>query len=232
MVNMLRLEEKTHRVTGKRRNWPWVLLLAIVVISFISYSLPPYLSLDPARSRVSVPAYFPEYYPLLVAHVLFASVAMATSCLQVWPWFRRCHPAAHLFVGRVYVFGGVFPAGLTGLVIGAFSPFGPMTRVSNVLLAVLWLGCTIAGFRAARQCRFGDHRRWMIRSFALTMSIITNRLWIVVSIIVLKPQLETTFGGSELAAKQAISGLSSWLGLVTALLLAQWWLERKTSVRP
>ena len=45
------------------------------------------------------------------------------------------------------------------------------------------------GLRMARQRRLVEHRRWMIRSFALTMSIITNRVWAVIATIVLMPQL-------------------------------------------
>jgi hypothetical protein len=45
----------------------------------------------------------------------------------------------------VYVFAGVLPAGLTALVVGAFSPFGPVAAASSVLLAPLWIAVTITG---------------------------------------------------------------------------------------
>lgn len=211
-----------------RRWWrrPWVAPLMAVAVVFIALSLPPYLTLDPGRSRVPQPPGFAPHFPLLVAHVLFGSIAMLTCCVQIWPWFRVRYPAAHRTMGRVYVFGGVVPAGIIGLTIGAVSPFGPTLRVSNVLLAALWLAVTITGFRKARQRRFVEHRRWMVRSFALTMSIVTNRVWAVVAFIVLMPQLSTTFGGSETMMVQTVAGLAGWLGWVTTLLFAEWWLER------
>jgi hypothetical protein len=217
-----------------RRRWwrrPWVVPLVTLVIAFIAFSVPPYLTLDPSQSRVPQPAGFAAHYPLLVAHVLFGSVAMVTCCFQIWPWFRGRHAAAHRIIGRVYVFGGVMPAGILGLTIGAMSPFGPTIRVSNVLLAILWLAFTIAGLRMARQRRFVEHRRWMIRSFALTMSIITNRVWAVIATIVLMPQLSTTFKGDEMLMTQTIAGLAGWLGWVVTLLVAEWWLERGTSAK-
>jgi hypothetical protein len=58
------------------------------------------------------------------------------------------------------------------------------------------------------------------------MSIISNRLWSVVWFLVFAPQLDTTFGGSELAMIQAISGITTWTGWVVPLLIAEWWLER------
>lgn len=213
------------RTTWWRR--PWVGPLAFIAVAFLVFSLPPYLGLDPDRSRVPQPEGFPAHYPLMVAHVLFASVALLTCCVQVWPYFRQRYPAAHRRIGRVYVFGGVIPAGLSALPIAVVSPFGPMAQVSNVLLAVLWLTCTTIAVRKARARRFGEHRRWMIRSFALTVSIITNRVWGVVWGITLGPQLDTTFGGSEQFLQQTVAGLTTWTGWVIPLLIAQWWLDRR-----
>jgi uncharacterized membrane protein len=205
----------------------WLALLVLVAGAFIAFALPPYLTLDVSRSRIPPPTGFPAYYPLLVAHVVFASLAMATACLQIWPWLRRQHPRVHRLVGRVYLFGGVLPAGSCGLIIGAVSPFGPVIRVSNVLLAVLWLICSITGFRMAQQQRLAAHRRWMVRSVTLTMSVISNRVWAVIVTIALLPHLPTTFAGNEALMVQSIAGLSGWLGWVVPLLVVEWWLVER-----
>jgi uncharacterized membrane protein YozB (DUF420 family) len=215
-----------------RRWWrrPWVFPFAAVVVLFLAFSLPPYLSLDPGRSRVPPgPVLGVAHFWTLVPHVVFGSVALSTAVVQIWPWFRRRFPVAHRRIGRVYVFGGVLPAGVAALVIGTFTPYGPVTRASDVLLAVLWLSCTITGWRMARRRRFGDHRRWMIRSFALTASIITNRIWGVVLYIALAPQLDTTFHGDERLFSWVVSGAGAWLGWTIPLLVAEWWLERDRS---
>ncbi|GII66166.1 hypothetical protein Skr01_62510 [Sphaerisporangium krabiense] len=204
---------------------PWVAPLGFVTVLFLAFSLPPYLTGDPARSRVPVED-FAAHYPLLVAHVLFASVAMITCFLQVWPWFRRRHPAAHRWTGRAYVFAGVLPAGLSGIVIGALTPFGPVLAVSNVMLALLWLGCTAAGYRMARRRRFVEHRRWMLRAFALTFSIITNRIWGVILTLTLSPSLDTLFGGDQQELTRTVAGLGGWLGWTVPLLVVEWWLGR------
>jgi len=206
---------------------PWVIPLALVAFVFIGFSLPRYLTFDPAQSLVEAPDGMTSHYPMLVAHVFFGSIAMLTCCLQVWPWLRQRHPRVHRISGRVYILGGVLPSGLMGLTIGAVSVFGPVIQVSNVMLALLWLGTTVAGYVAARQRRFRDHRRWMVRSFALTMSIVINRILLVPLIIWLFPQQETTFGGSEFALMQAVSGLTGWMSWTIALILAQLWLDRR-----
>ena len=81
--------------------------LLLLAAAFVAYSLPPYLTLDPARSRIAPPAGSTPYYPLLVGHVVFGSVAMLGGCLQVWSWFRGRYPVLHRRVGYVYIVGGV-----------------------------------------------------------------------------------------------------------------------------
>jgi hypothetical protein len=107
-------------------------------------------------------------------------------------------------------------------VIGATSPFGPVARVSNVMLATLWLITTLTGWRMARQRRFAEHRRWMIRSFALTLSIMVNRVLGAVLLLILSPQLDTTFHGDEALLIQTIAGIGTWLGWTLSLLTAEW----------
>jgi hypothetical protein len=72
----------------------------------------------------------------------------------------------------------------------------------------------------------------MTRSVVLTLSIITNRVWAVVWVITLSPQLATTFGGNEASMIQAIAGLSGWLGWVLPLVVAEWWLDAGRGARP
>ncbi|MEV0679827.1 DUF2306 domain-containing protein [Actinosynnema sp. NPDC050436] len=204
----------------------WVGPLAVLVLAFVAFSLPRYLTLDPAQSRVPEPVGHGWHYPFLVGHVVFGSVAILTCVLQIWPWLRRAHPAWHLRAGRVYVFGGVLPGGVLAVAVGAVSPFGPVNQVGNVLMGLLWLGTTVAGYRMARQKRYADHRRWMVRSTALTLSIITNRFWAVGLGLTLPAQLDTTFGGSEVALVQAIAGTSAWMGWVLPFLAVEWWLDR------
>jgi hypothetical protein len=64
----------------------------------------------------------------------------------------------------------------------------------------------------------------MIRSFALTTSIVVNRFWGIALYFVLLPQLDTTFGGDETAMVMEAAEASVWLSWVVNLLIAEWWL--------
>ncbi|MEV6865535.1 DUF2306 domain-containing protein [Streptosporangium subroseum] len=209
----------------RRRQLGWIIPLFIVMLAFVVYSLPPYLTFDPAQSRVEVSDTPPFFYPLLVAHIMFGTVALLTGCLQVWPWFRRSFPRMHRWMGRAYFFLGVFPAGITVLGVAPFGHTGFGGNVGNTMLGVVWLITSFAGWRMARQRRFPEHRRWMIRSFALTTSIVVSRLWAVLLLLIQLPRLDTAYGGNEQAMIMAIGAAGVWLSWVVNLLIAEWWLE-------
>jgi hypothetical protein len=127
----------------------------------------------------------------------------------------------------VYVFAGALPAGLLGLYIGWHTAAGPSVRVANLVGSALWLTVTLVGLRMARQRRFGEHRRWMSRSFALAMSIVLSRVINVAATIVLTPELDTTFGGSHELMQFSAASIGVWLSPLLLLLLADLMLERR-----
>lgn len=233
-------EESTVRRAGSPagiRWWrrPWVLPLAVVCAAFLAFSLPPYTSLDPADSRIELRAGIGVHYWAVVAHILFGTIALVTVCLQVWPWFRSRYPRVHRYVGRVYVLAGVLPAGALGFVVSALHTGGVGAQVGNLLLNVLWVATALFGLREARRRRFGEHRTWMIRSFALCTSIVVNRVWVFVLLMIAAPQLDSTYAGNEQAMEQTAIGAAVWASWIVNLLVAEWWIQyrgtRTTGVR-
>lgn len=219
----------------RARGWwrrPWIVPLLLAVAAFLAFSVPPYLTFDPANSRLEPPAGNDLYYPLLVAHVLVGTVAISTACFQIWPAFRARHRRGHRITGRIYVFAGALPAGAIGLYIGWHTPFGPSVQVANLVASALWLFVTIVGLRMARQRRYQEHRRWMSRSFALTMSIVLSRVINIVAAIVLTPQVDTTFLGSEELMRHSATSIGVWLSPLFLLVLTDWLLERRNPEQP
>lgn len=205
--------------------------LAVLTAAFLAFALPPYLGLDPAQARLPLPHDVPWFYPALVAHIAFGSVALVTATLQVWPWLRRHHPAVHRWSGRAYLALGVVPGGIAVLFVAPFSVSGgPTAHVANTMLGILWLVTAVAGYRAARARRFGEHREWMIRSVALTFSIVANRAWNVVCLALFAPEVFTGGSVDPHTLAQAV-GVSTWLSWVVNLLLAEYWLNRTRNPR-
>ncbi|TMR99676.1 DUF2306 domain-containing protein [Nonomuraea basaltis] len=218
---------------GRRRLGGRIALgvLAAAVVVFLSLFIPRYLSFDPSVGRLS-PAEHPLYFPVLMTHVLGATVAMSTCVLQVWPWLRRRHRRVHRYAGRIYVLAGVWPAAAGALVISVIWPFGPVSALSDIVLALLWFSVTTYGFVLARQGWYADHRRWMLRSFTLTISIIFNRILGLPIGMYLASQLDTTFMGNKHFMEQAASAAATWLPWTVAFITVEWWLDREQRRRP
>ncbi|MGH3735785.1 MAG: DUF2306 domain-containing protein [Micromonosporaceae bacterium] len=230
----------TPRRTPRKRGWwrqVWVVPLLMVAALFLALAVPPYLTGDRALSRVPTHDELAWYYPVLVAHIVFGSIALVTGAFQVWPWFRGRFPVAHRWMGRAYFFAGVFPAGVGGLLIAPLSSTGLASQFANTTMAVLWLPISIAGYRMARQRRYVEHRRWMLRSYALTTAIVFNRLWGTMMLILFAPHLfdapETAGGFIDAGDHVAMTaiGIANWLSWIVNLLVVEWWLERTDFAR-
>ena len=219
-----------HRMATRRPllRRPWVVPLALLTVIFIGYALPPYLTLDPGRARIQPMPPHASYYPLLVTHIFLGSIALLAACLQVWPWLRRSHPAVHRWSGRIYVTVAL-SASVCVMIISPMGLYGANQRVANTMLALLWFGTTLAGFRAIRQRRIADHRQWMLRSFALCFSIVAFRVWMLIAFAVFVPEI---YAGAEVDPAdigQAV-GVTSWLSWVVNLLIVEWWLHRRPRI--
>ena len=219
----------TSHPSPSRTFWrrPWVLPLGLLAVLFLVTALPPYVDLGPARSRVPPQPELPHFYPMLVAHIAFGSVALLTSVLQVWPWLRRTHPRVHRWSGRLYLFAGVLPGALAVLTVAPFGEMGPVQQAGNTALGVLWLVTGVLGYRAARRRRYAQHRAWMVRSVALTWSVVANRVWSPICLAVYAPGALSGADGAPTVIAQAV-GVSVWASWVLNLIVAEWWLAGST----
>lgn len=129
-----------------------------------------------------------------MAHAGFAATGLLIGGFQFIGSVRARRPAIHRMVGRVYMVCCLL-GGVAGLVLAAGSSAGPIASVGFGGLAVAWLTTTAMGWRYARMRRFAEHRRWMIRSWALTLSAVTLRLYL------------------PLAAVMGLPGLTSYLAI-------------------
>lgn len=150
--------------------------------------------------------------PWLVIHVGGAATALLLGSFQFVGPLRRRWPGAHRWTGRIYVLGCLV-GGAGGLALSLGSIAGPVAGLGFGLLAVLWLTTTTMGWRLAMAGRIADHRRWMIRSWALTLAAVTLRIYLAAA-----PMLPFDI----LDSFRAIA----WLCWVPNLLVAELYLRR------
>ncbi|GHC86427.1 hypothetical protein GCM10007079_29740 [Nocardiopsis terrae] len=204
---------------------PWILPLALFSVTFLLFAVPPYLSLDPADSRLPVPESPSWYFPVLVIHVFGGALITLLVILQVWPWLRTRHPAVHRWSGRVYVLAGLPLVGVPAMLIAPFSEAGASAQISGFVWAALWSAFTVLGYVKARRRRFADHREWMLRSFALVYGIAFNRVLHVLLVMITAPRVDTVYGGDFEAMSLDLGAASGFLSWILPLLFVEWWIK-------
>ncbi|HEV2532158.1 DUF2306 domain-containing protein [Phenylobacterium sp.] len=187
--------------------WGAVALLSLGVAGYAWHYLLPGAFAPPGIKEN------PRAYPWLFVHAGLAGTAMALGPFQFLPRLRLTRPRLHRWIGRTYVFA-CLTGGSAGLLLATGSTAGPIARVGFGALAVTWLAVTSMAWRMALARRFDEHRRWMIRSFALTFAAVTLRLYLPIGAVL---------GFQFLDAYRAIA----WLCWVPNLLAAELYLARR-----
>jgi len=108
-------------------------------------------------------------------HFFLGGLALALAPLQLSAALRRRAPALHRLSGWLYV-GCVLIGSIAGMSLAFHAQGGVPSRVSFVLMALMWPCLTAIGIQRAIVGDIAGHRRWMCRSVALTYSAVTLRL--------------------------------------------------------
>ncbi|MBE5314303.1 MAG: DUF2306 domain-containing protein [Xanthomonadales bacterium] len=178
--------------------------LACVLIAAYAFRF-LFQAIDP---RVPLHASFAAAGWAVPAHFFASGLALLVMPLQFAPALRVRWPALHRVAGWLYVLA-VLIGGVSGLLLAARAQGGWVTGTSFVLLALLWLGSTGAALYFAVRRDLAAHRRWMLRSAALTFAAPTLRLYLVLGI--------AGFGLDFLSAYT----LAAWLCWTLNLLLVE-----------
>ena len=156
----------------------WILLsaLAIAVFAPLPYAL---TSLAETGGGEGVGASYADQAGWVQAafyvHITAGGLALLLSPFQFVARLRERHPAVHRTTGRIAL-AAIVVGGCAGLLLAPHSLAGPIGTAGFGLLAVLWVAFAITAFRAIRLGDVATHRRWMVRTFALTYAAVTLRL--------------------------------------------------------
>lgn len=109
---------------------------------------------------------------LLIPHSLAGLLALLIGPLQFSSRFRQRRLKLHRVLGRIYVLC-VFVGSFTGIALAAGRPGLPGTSMQ----AAAWIVCTTAAFVTARNRQITVHRQWMARSYAVTFTFVSSRVF-------------------------------------------------------
>jgi len=148
-----------------------------------------------------------------ILHVLFSPLALALGALQFLPKLRAKGIKLHRCLGGVYALSVVL-GGISGLLVALGAAGGVAATLGFGLLSVFWIAVTLHAVRLAMLGKIASHRRWMLRSFALTFSAVTLRIYLL------------GFALAGVGYTDA-SVYLAWLCWIPNVIIAEWYLRRR-----
>jgi len=210
-------QPSTHRLPHRVLGVAAVLLCLFGVSESIAAIVRLYLPHEPATG---IKALF-EYPSWGVAHFLPGLLFMTLVPIQLWPRFRNRHRVFHRWSGRVLVAAGTV-LGVSGVAFPFFMSQRPFSeRVAMSAFFTFFLFALWNAFGAARRRDFARHREWMIRWFAVGLSITTQRILLPIFIV--------TVGVRDERAFWEIFVTAAWLATAIQVLIAEWWISTTRS---
>jgi hypothetical protein len=193
-----------------RTGWAVLTLLCFATAALVS----PYLSFNPAVYFDEQRAVYLQREVTLGLHISGAMLALLVGPFQFLPRLRRGHARVHRTLGVIYLCAATV-GGLGGLGMAPTAYTGAVASAGFAAMGVCWLACTWIGFGMIMRGRVADHRRWMIRSFAVVLGGVTLRL-----VLGTYSAVEGSVG--SWLPFETVYVVTSWLCWVPNLLIALW----------
>jgi uncharacterized membrane protein len=178
----------------------------------------------PMRDNIGFLQYKQEYLHILpwkvafYTHVFSVVFALLAGFTQFNSDILRDHKKVHRLMGRIYAYDILlvnFPA---AMIMAIYANGLLPTKTAFVILDCLWFWFT---YKAVVEIKAGNikaHKENMIRSYALTLSAVTLRLWkiIISSFVDIDPV--------------PLYMIDAWMGFVPNLLFVEWLIRKKKRV--
>ena len=108
-----------------------------------------------------------------VGHIVTAVPILFIAPLQFLAGLRRARPAVHRWLGRVFLTFSLL-AGMFAVWLGATIQYEG-SRIPLVLFGIVWIGMSGAAWLCAVKHDYANHRRFVIRSFAVGLAFVWVR---------------------------------------------------------
>lgn len=110
-------------------------------------------------------------------HVFSSILIIISGLFQFSKTILNKYTRIHRISGFVYLVTTLLISGPAALVMSFYANGGYPAQTSFVLLSILWLGSTFLGYYYLRKKEYEKHGKWMVRSYALTLSAVSLRLY-------------------------------------------------------
>lgn len=166
----------------------FALYLSSIALSYFSFDL-NYGFLKAKKDMLDNPLWVVFFF----VHLFFGAVAT----LSGWPLFfkRLVHFKSvwHKRIGKAYIYSILLFTGPTGLYLSFFAEGGRWATVGFILMSLAWMFPTYMAFYFIVNKNLKAHYRWIIRSYCMTLSGVTLRLFMPFGARIDTWNEETTF---------------------------------------
>lgn len=196
--------------------WTIIVVLVGVVLLFAATRLGtdvPLIASGTMPHPLSFEFRYVAYPWLAYGHIVPSIIFLLLAPIQLWRAFRDGHLKWHRRVGRMAIVAGLL-GGIFAVVFGFFFSYGgPLQAGATLLFGVWFIAALSIAYRAIRRRDVRNHRRWMIRAYAVALAVGSVRLWI---------GLLTALGVLEL---RDAFGVAFWLSFAMHVIAAELWLR-------
>ncbi len=159
-------------------------VIAFITISYASYLLVllsiPYIhfqkNVEFLETKQLIYHIKPWRYSFYI-HVFSSPIVIIGGLLQFNRSIMKRYSSLHRKVGYTYIITVLLISGPSAFIMSLYATGGYIAQVSFVTLSVLWMLFTIQALRVAKNGNYESHVKWMIRSYALTLSAVTLRFY-------------------------------------------------------
>jgi uncharacterized membrane protein len=191
----------------------WQIILICFFILMLNITL-KYISFDPDVAFLQIKQTevntVSPYLFIFYVHVCTAIFTLLAGFTQFNNYILRSRTRIHKIIGKLYVIVVLVLAAPSGFFIGLFANGGFYSKVSFVVLSILWFYFTLKAFLFIKKREIAAHKAFMLRSYALAFSAITLRLWKVILVYLFHP------------APMDVYQIIAWLGWIPNLLLIEY----------
>jgi len=148
-------------------------------------------------------------------HVFTIILALLAGFTQFSGFILKEHRNLHRIMGKIYAYDILFVNFPAAMIMAIYANGLLPAKTAFVVLDCLWFWFTYKAVAEVKKKNIKAHRQYMIRSYALTLSAVTLRLWkIIISAFVYIDPLHLYM-------------IDAWMGFVPNLLFAEWLIRRK-----
>ncbi|PHR17000.1 MAG: hypothetical protein COA38_21415 [Fluviicola sp.] len=127
------------------------------------------------------------------SHLFFGAVV---TLIGIPLFFSKLIPfkaKLHKHLGKIYIGSILFVSGPTGLYLAFFAEGGQYSTIGFILMAMAWMIPTYIAFQRILKGDVQGHHNWMIRSYCMTLSGVTLRLFTPIASRYFDFDYDTTF---------------------------------------